>query len=69
MTGVRPCSVSRWKQILEAPGVDGLTAKPHPGPRKKLSDRQRQQLPRLLLRGPSAYGYQTNCGPSHEWLP
>jgi transposase len=59
MIGVRPCSVSRWKQILDAHGVAGLTAKRHPGPRKKLSDRQRQHLPRLLLKGPSAYGYQT----------
>lgn len=59
MVGVRPGSVSRWKQALEAHGVEGLTAKPHPGPPRKLSDRQRQQLPRLLLKGPRAHGYQT----------
>jgi len=59
MVGVRPGSVSRWKQALEAHGAEGLKAKPHPGPRKKLSDRQRQQLVRLLRKGPRAYGYQT----------
>jgi transposase len=59
MIGVRPGSVSRWKQALEAYGTDGLKAKPHPGPPKKLSDRQRQRLPRLLSKGPRAHGYHT----------
>jgi transposase len=59
MVGVRPSSITRWKQAFKAWGADGLKPKRHPGPPKKLSDRQRRQLPRLLLKGPSAYGYRT----------
>jgi transposase len=60
MVGVRPSSITRWKQGFEASGADGLKPKRHPGPSKKLSDRQRRQLPRLLLKGPRAYGYATD---------
>lgn len=59
MVGVCPGSVTRWKQALEANGPDGLKAKRHPGPKKKLSDRQQQRLVRLLRKGPRAHGYRT----------
>lgn len=59
MVGVRPGSVSRWKQALETHGIEGLKAKPHPGPPRKLSDRQRRRLPRPPLKDPRAHGYQT----------
>ena len=41
-------------------GREGLKAKPHPGPRPKLTDRQRQTLESLLLQGPLAHGYATD---------
>lgn len=59
MVGVGPGSVTRWKQAFAACGQKGLRAKPHPGPRKKLPDRQRRQLLRLLAKGPRAHGYPT----------
>ena len=59
MVGVRPSSVTRWKQALEKRGPEGLRAIPHPGPAKKLSDPQRKRLLRLLLKKPSAHGFPT----------
>jgi transposase len=41
-------------------GPKGLKAKAHPGPRPKLTARQRQKLQRLLLKGPPAHGYRTD---------
>ena len=35
---VSPSSVSRWKKAVEADGLGGLAAKPHPGPPPRLSD-------------------------------
>jgi len=38
----------------------GLDAKPHPGRVARLSHKQRRQLVRLLLKGPTAHGYHTD---------
>jgi len=58
-------SVSRWKRALKAQGPAGLAAKPHPGPGRRLSDAQQDELVEILLRGPLAAGYFTDlwtCG-------
>lgn len=55
---VAPSSVSRWKQAFTQAGKDGLKAKPHPGPKPKLSKQQLQHLTQLLLQGPEAHGYK-----------
>lgn len=57
--GVSPAAVSRWKKISQRAGREGLKAKPHPGPRPKLTARQCQELEQLLLKGPLAHGYMT----------
>jgi transposase len=60
MLGVSPSTVSQWKKIYQRAGPDGLKAKPHPGPKPKLSMSQRGKLERMLRKGPGAYGYATN---------
>jgi transposase len=55
-------AVSRWKQIVQRDGLDGLRAKPHPGPTPRLSVQQKQQLVALLREGPLAAGY-----PNEMW--
>jgi transposase len=58
--GVTLNSVKRWKRAWEAKGVEGLAAKPHPGPAPKLSEQQRQELVKILLAGPVAVGFRTD---------
>jgi transposase len=58
--GVSLTSVKRWKRTWKAEGVEGLAAKPHPGPDPKLSETQRQTLTDILLNGPVAAGYRTD---------
>jgi transposase len=58
--GVSPGAVSRWKTLYQRAGPKGLKAKSHPGPRPKLTAPQRQELERLLLKGPLAHGYTTD---------
>jgi transposase len=53
-------SVKRWKAAWKKGGIESLAAKPHPGPAPRLSDFQRQQLLKILIRGPGAIGYPTN---------
>ena len=58
--GVSPAAVSRWKAIHRRVGLEGLKAKPHPGPHPRLTARQRHKLGQLLLKGPLAHGYTTD---------
>jgi len=58
--GVSLTSVKRWKRTWKAEGVEGLAAKPHPGPEPKLRATQRRALTKLLLQGPVAAGYRTD---------
>lgn len=53
-------SVRRWKKAWERGGAAALAAKPHPGPRAKLSDDQREQLCDLLVEGACAAGYNSD---------
>lgn len=59
MVGVRHSSVTRWKKAYQQGGAAALRAKPHPGPRPKLSPQQRKRLLQLLSQGPRAHGYST----------
>jgi transposase len=58
--GVSPGAVSRWKKMSQRAGREGLKAKPHPGPRPKLTDPQCQTLEELLRKGSLAHGYATD---------
>jgi transposase len=52
-------SVNRWLQWYEADGLSGLLTTKAPGPPRKLSEEQRQQLIVLIEAGPLAAGYQS----------
>jgi transposase len=60
LVGVAPSSVSRWKKALRKRGPDGLAAKPHPGPKPRLSRVQKHRLLARLKRGALAAGYDTD---------
>ena len=58
--GVTPAAVSQWVKTRRRGGDLALKAKPHPGPRPKLTDSQRRRLVRRLEKGPRAHGYATD---------
>lgn len=53
--GVTPSSLHRWRRLARRP--EGLTAKPAPGAKRRLTDRQLRELERLLGRGATAHGF------------
>ena len=53
-------SVDRWKKALRKHGVDGLKARPHPGPKPRLNSAQKRRLAALLERGAAAAGYDSD---------
>lgn len=57
--GVTHGAVSHWKKAYRRDGPEGLKASRHPGPKPKLTDKQRDQLARMLLKGARAHGYRT----------
>jgi transposase len=54
--GVNRTSLYRWRQQAKH-GGDGLDAKPHGGPKPRLSDAQLAELERLLVQGAKAHGW------------
>jgi transposase len=60
LVGASPSSVHRWKEAMKTGGMDALQAKRHPGRRPLLSERQKERLRRILLKGPLAAGYTTD---------
>ncbi|WP_454060970.1 helix-turn-helix domain-containing protein [Candidatus Nitrospira salsa] len=52
--GAAPSSVKRWKDALEHGGAEALKSKPHTGRPSRLTRQQRQQLEKILLKGPRA---------------
>ena len=59
MLGVTAGAVSQWKKAYQTKGAKGISARLHPGPRPRLSDKERQQLERILLKGARSQGYGT----------
>lgn len=57
--GCSHSSVILWRDAVACRGPTALTAKPAPGRPPKLTARQRAKLPRLLLRGAGAWGFET----------
>ncbi len=53
--GIRPSSLHRWRRMARQP--QGLTAKPVPGAKRRLTDAQLSQLEQLLLQGAPAHGF------------
>jgi len=56
---VTPGAVSQWNTAYRRDGPEALKARCHPGPVPKLTAKQRERLGGLLLKGPRAFGYQT----------
>ena len=54
--GVGRTSLYRWL-AMAAKSPEALAARPHPGPRPRLSDEQVGELERLLLEGARAHGW------------
>lgn len=54
---VHPQTIRAWRRVYEAGGWEALKAKPHLGPRCKLTDSQKQEYLALLERPPAEYGY------------
>lgn len=53
--GVHETSVHRWRRLART--GPGLTAKPHPGPKPRLTPEQWTQLEPLLLQGAKKHGW------------
>ena len=60
LVGVAPSSVSRWKKALRRRGPDALAAKPHPGPKPRLTKAQKRRRVTLLKKGAVAAGYDSD---------
>jgi transposase len=52
-----PQTIRAWKRVFEVGGWAALQAKPHLGPRCRLTDEQKQQYLQLLQQPPAQYGY------------
>jgi transposase len=57
LVGVTPSCVSKWRKALRRRGLDGLKARPHPGPKPRLNGSQKRSLVALLKKGAVAAGY------------
>jgi transposase len=55
--GVTHGAVSQWMARARQGGAAALRHRPPPGPTPRLTAEQRAQIPALLARGPSAYGF------------
>lgn len=57
---VTPAAVNYWHKAWEKLGIKGLKSKGHPGFESKLTEEKRVLFKKAILKGPEAYGYQTN---------
>lgn len=65
IVGATPTTVCRWKKAMRTGGTQALKAKRHPGPRPRLTGRQKLRLKRILVAGPLKAGFATDlwtCG-------
>jgi transposase len=56
LVGASVSSVRRWKSLAARQGSDALRAKPHPGPDRRLTKQQEEDLTRALRVGDDATG-------------
>ncbi len=56
--GVSEGAVSQWVKRAEQEGEAGLASHPLVGPKPKLTEEQRQQIPALLAQGAEAHGFR-----------
>jgi transposase len=58
--GASLSSVVRWHQVYRTRGNNGLKPKPVPGRPARMTEREKQQLVRVLVAGPLKAGYSTD---------
>ena len=58
--GVHRCTLWRWRRAAQQGGTAALAARSHPGPRPRLSLRQRRRLAHLLRQDPTEHGWPTS---------
>lgn len=56
--GVTPGAVSQWFKAVREQGVAALYSRKGGGPKPKLKEGQLERLPKLLAKGPEAYGFR-----------
>ncbi len=60
IVGASASSVRRWHRVVKKGGLEALKAKPHPGPKPRLNEKQKQRLTKILLAGPLKSGYRND---------
>ncbi len=63
--GVCRTSLYRWLALAQQTSM-ALAAKPHPGPKPRLSDQQIRELEGLLLQGAKAHGWHNELWSAHR---
>lgn len=58
--GVTPAAVNYWHIAWKKDSEKGLKSKGHPGFKSKLTDDKRILFKKAILKGPLAYGFETN---------
>lgn len=57
---VTPTAVSQWHKAWDKKGKEALKSIGCPGPDSELTDKKRKKFKNAILKGPGAYGYETN---------
>jgi len=57
---VTPSAVKYWHDAWEKQGMEGLKSKGHPGFASRLTEENRKELKKIILRGAVKYGYSTD---------
>jgi transposase len=57
---VSTAAANQWHKIWKKQGADGLKSAGKPGVKPKLSDKKRQAFKKAILKGPRAFGYETD---------
>lgn len=63
--GVGRTSLYRWR-ALAGRAPEALAAKPHPGPRPRLTAAQVRELEQVLLQGAKAHGWHNDLWSAHR---
>jgi transposase len=58
--GVSHEAARLWKLSWEKEGIEGLKSKGKPGPKPRLTEKDKERIKRALLKGPHSFGWTTN---------
>ncbi len=58
--GVTPAAANQWHKAWSKSGNEALKSSGVPEPDSKLTDEKRKAFKKSILRGPEAFGYETN---------